>query len=497
MRFAFLKYSVQNRDRGREDTMNWVVQSIIVIFFVSIFALGILGQRRTKGTADYYIGGRSVNGFLIAFVYITSMVSAGAMVGWISQAWQWGIYFIYSANAVTVAAFLCWILLGRKLSALSKEQNYLTVPDFIEARYDSRTARMIASLIILVFSVPLLVSQFTAIGKLLQLSTGMSYSYAVIGFGLVVFLYVTFGGYLAVIYTDVLQGFFLLVGVLVLFVSVFRNMPEPLNVIYPKVFPAGWVSFPTEGSVTTPGFLIAFVLLSFFGAFGSPNCIRAFYSMRDGRAYRQGLSITMSIVVLLEIIIVMIGIYGKVFFPELDSADNIVYYLIETIRSPLAAGIALTAIAAAVMSTMDSLLIQCASAVENDIFTRTLHIRLSEKKRLTVARLTVAVIGFICVVWSLRPPEYLALLMYPSWGVLGLSFAWVFYLGLYWKRFNKAGAVTAMITSVVVFTVWNALGNPYGIYHVQMALAVSIPAALIATWLTPPTAEETLKKFFK
>ena len=199
MRFAFLKYSVQNRDRDREDTMNWVVQSIIVIFFVSIFALGILGQRRTKGTADYYIGGRSVNGFLIAFVYITSMVSAGAMVGWISQAWQWGIYFIYSANAVTVAAFLCWILLGRKLSALSKEQNYLTVPDFIEARYDSRAARMIASLIILVFSVPLLVSQFTAIGKLLQLSTGMSYSYVVIGFGLVVFLYVTFGGYLAVI----------------------------------------------------------------------------------------------------------------------------------------------------------------------------------------------------------------------------------------------------------------------------------------------------------
>lgn len=86
--------------------------------------------------------------------------------------------------------------------------------------------------------------------------------------------------------------------------------------------------------------------------------------------------------------------------------------------------------------------------------------------------------------------------MYPAWGALGLSFAWVFFLGLYWRRFNKAGAITSMVTSSVTFVVWNALGNPLGIYHIQMALLVSVPTTLIATLLTPPPRAETLSHFF-
>ena len=149
------------------------------------------------------------------------------------------------------------------------------------------------------------------------------------------------------------------------------------------------------------------------------------------------------------------------------------------------------------MSTVDSLLIQCASTVENDILTKTFHLNLSEHRRVSIARVTVALIGAICVLWGLNPPEYLAFLMYPAWGALGLSFAWVFFLGLYWRRFNKAGAITAMLTSSVTFVAWNALGNPWGIYHIQMALLVSIPSTLLATWLTAPTSEKTLSLFFR
>ena len=119
-----------------------------------------------------------------------------------------------------------------------------------------------------------------------------------------------------------------------------------------------------------------------------------------------------------------------------------------------------------------------------------------ERQRISIARATVAIIGGICVFWGLNPPEYLAFLMYPAWGALGLSFAWVFFLGLYWRRFNKAGAITSMVTSSVTFVVWNALGNPLGIYHIQMALLVSVPATLIATLLTPPPRAETLSHFF-
>ena len=130
--------------------MNYIVQAVILVYFVGMFALGILGEQRTKNTADYYVAGRQVNGFFAGIVYTTSLVSAGALVGWVSQTWQWGLYFIYAASAVTVATFLCWWLLGRKLCTCSRDLNLFTVPDFLEKRFESRTARLIASLLSLI-----------------------------------------------------------------------------------------------------------------------------------------------------------------------------------------------------------------------------------------------------------------------------------------------------------------------------------------------------------
>lgn len=476
--------------------MNWIVQGIIIIYFVGMFALGILGKNKTKNTTDYYVAGRRVNGVFSALVYLTTLVSAGALVGWVSQAWQWGVYFIYAASAVTLATFLCWRLMGSKLPECSREMNLFTIPDFLEIRFESRAARLIASVILITFSVPLLVSQFKAIGILFHVVAGFSYNASVICFGVIVFLYVSFGGYFAVIYTDIVQGLLMLIGVLTLQTAAMREVgPMPVRQ-YAAVFPEGLVSWPGEGSAISPSFLTAFVLLTFFGALGAPNYIRGFYSIRGKKAYRQGFTIVISIVVFLEVIIVLLGLYGRVIFPDIDFADNVIYYMIEILLSPLPAGITLSALAAAIMSTMDSLLIQCASTVENDILSKTFHVNLTEKKRVAVAQITVAVIGSICVIWGLNPPDYLALLMYPAWGVLGLSFSWVFLLGLYWKRFNKAGAITAMATSAAAFTVWNALGNPLGIYHIQMALIVSVPATVISTLLTPPCSESTLRRFF-
>lgn len=235
---------------------------------------------------------------------------------------------------------------------------------------------------------------------------------------------------------------------------------------------------------------------NFFGALGAPNYIKGFYSLKGPKEQKRGFTMIMSIVCVIEVCIIVIGLCGKVLFPDLASPDQTVFMMIDSLLPPVLGGLVLAALAAAMMSTMDGLLLMCASTVENDILTKTFHLGLSERRRISIARATVAIIGGICVFWGLNPPEYLAFLMYPAWGALGLSFAWVFFLGLYWRRFNKTGAITSMVTSSVTFVVWNALGNPLGIYHIQMALLVSVPATLIATLLTPPPRAETLSHFF-
>ena len=320
------------------------------------------------------MAGRQVNGFFAGIVYTTSLVSAGALVGWVSQAWQWGIYFIYAASAVTVATFLCWWLLGRKLCTCSRDLNLFTVPDFLEKRFESRTARLIASLLIITFSVPLLVTQFAAIGILFNVTTGLSYNAAVICFGIIVFLHVSFGGYYAVVYTDVAQGIF-----------------DPAGRYHPadRLGPPSWAIPAAAVSAHLPprlyllagcqlphypSFLVAFILLTFFGALGGPNYIRGFYSIRNRRAFRQGFTITVSIVVVLEICIVLLGLYGRIIFPEIDTADNVVYYMIQSLLPPHWQVSHWPGYRPPVMSTVDSLLIQCASTVENDILTKTFRL---------------------------------------------------------------------------------------------------------------------------
>ncbi len=341
-----------------------------------------------------------------------------------------------------------------------------------------------------------MVSQYKAAGLLFNMVTGIPYEVAVIGFGILVFVYVAAGGYLAVAYTDLVQGLIMLLGMLILFITVFSKVGGLPGVAYAELNPTGALSWPTAESAVNPAYFFSFLMLNFFGALGAPNYIRGFYTIKNKRELKRGFTIIISIVVVIEVVIVLFGLYGRVLFPELDDPDMLMLTMIKNLLNPVFAGITLTALAAAMMSTMDSLLITISSTVENDILTKYFKVDMDQKKRVRFAQITTLIVGIISIVWGLYPPKLLALLLYPAWGVLGLSFAVAFYGGLYWKRFNAPGLNTFLVVVSITFTLWNILNNPLGIYPIQAALLLGIPLALIATYTTEPNSEDTLNKFF-
>lgn len=144
---------------------------------------------------------------------------------------------------------------------------------------------------------------------------------------------------------------------------------------------------------------------NFFGALGAPNYIKGFYSLKGPKEQKRGFTMIMSIVCVIEVCIIVIGLCGKVLFPDLASPDQTVFMIIDSLLPPVLGGLVLAALAAAMMSTMDGLLLMCASTVENDILVRTFNKNLNEKQRMTVARITVLVIGAISIVWGLNPPR--------------------------------------------------------------------------------------------
>jgi sodium/pantothenate symporter len=477
--------------------MNTIILGVMLAYFVCLFFIGWYANKKTQSVDDYYVGGRKLGGILVAFTYMASLVSAGALVGWTSLSYKWGMFFIFAATTVTVSTFLCWYFLGSKVMRTSKELNMYTIPDFLESRFESKAARLVASVALIVFMIPLMVAQYKAAGLMVNMITGIPYDYAVILFGAIVFLYVAFGGYLAVVYTDIAQGLIMLVGISVLLGAAFIKTNGLLGVQYAALNPGGAISWPDASSAVSPAFFLAFLMLTFFGALGAPNYIRGFYALKSGKALKQGFVIIITIVCVLEVVIVLLGLYGRVLFPELKDSDMTVLTMMKQLLPPFGAGLTLAALAAAMMSTMDSILIVCTSTVENDILKHSLGYSLSPGRRVLVAQLTTLVIGIISVIWGLYPPKLLALLFYPAWGVLGLIFAIVFFGGLYWKRFNAAGVITAMVCGSVTFVGWHLLGNPFGLYHIQVALLVTVPLTIIATYLAPPTSDATLARFFK
>lgn len=299
------------------------------------------------------------------------------------------------------------------------------------------------------------------------------------------------------VYTDAVQGGLMLFGIAALVLTALIAVGGNLGEAYAAANPIGAVSWPTTGSALTSTAFIAVLMNNFFGALGAPNYIKGFYSLKGPKEQKRGFTMIMSIVCVIEVCIIVIGLCGKVLFPDLASPDQTVFMMIDSLLPPVLGGLVLAALAAAMMSTMDGLLLMCASTVENDILVRTFNKNLSEKQRMTVARITVLVIGAISIIWGLNPPEMLALLMYPAWGILGLSFALCFYGGLYWKRLNAPGVCAGMVAGAGMFLIGSATGwSPLGFAPIQIGLVSLIIVTLIVTYATKPTSAETLEKFF-
>lgn len=483
--------------------MDRTIVGVLVVYYVAIFAMTVYANKRTHTAEDYYIAGGKLGPILSMGTYFATFISAGALVSWVSLANLWGMFFIWSGVVVAAASLMNWYVFGPKIMAFTKRFGATTLLDILHERFKNNTLRVVTAVMTVIFMVPLIVTQFKAGGMLIQMIAGIPYNTSVIIMGLAVALYVAIGGYLAVVYSDLFQGGLLFLGTVILFGAVLTKVGgiTALGQGYAALNPGGAVSWPSllAGSKIGSHAFFAWLVLPIFGAFGSPYQQVRFMSLRDNTALRRGFWMTAIAVVLVELMVPFLGIGGRVLFPELASNPDITTFtLIKNLMPPLMAGILMAAISAAMMSTIDSILLVASSTVEHDIMRRGLRLEVSQKQRMWIARGVTLVIGVVSMIWGLKPPALIALLFYPAWGVLGLMFAILFTGAFFWKRFNAAGALAATITGPVSFMIWYRLATPrpFGLDPIEVAALIAIPAAIIGTYLAPAPDVPILQKFF-
>ncbi|WP_278550856.1 sodium/pantothenate symporter [Cloacibacillus evryensis] len=480
----------------------------LVLYFILIMGIALWGSRTagkrsdTKGfMEEYFIGSRSMGGFVLAMAIITTYTSASSFVGGPGVAYNVGLGWILLSMIQVPTAFLTLGVLGKRFALIARRTDAVTITDFIRARYGSDAVVILASLALLVFFMASMLAQFIGGARLFESITGYSYQTGLLIFGFTVVVYTTVGGFRAVVLTDTIQGVMMLFASLAILYAVItagggvENIMQTLYSIDPRLLT------PTGGGNAIPKpFILSFWVLVGIGILGLPQTTQKCLGYKDSRSMHNAMIIGTFVVGFTMLAMHLVGAMGRAVIPDITVGDLAVPTLTVRLMSPFWAGIFIAGPLAAIMSTVDSMLIMCSAAIVKDLYfhyvVKNDEARLSPKKVRGMSVIVTAVVGVLVFFAAMKPPSLLVWINLFAFGGLEAVFFCPTLFGLYWKRANSTGAVLSMICGALAFFWFNITKTSVGgTTAIVPTLAIAVAAFVAGSLLGRPESAEKLKMF--
>lgn len=469
--------------------MNLGVIIPLAIFLIAIFVIGLLASK-TSMTAkngflqDYFLGGRELGGFVLAMTMVATYGSASSFLGGPGTAYTVGFGWVLLATIQVVTGYFVLLILGKKFAILGRKYNAVTMIDFLKARYNSSAVAILAAIAIIIFLFSAMTAQWVGGGWLIETLTGLQYTTSLAIFAVSVLVYVIIGGFRAVAVTDAVQGAIMVIGTLVLLVGVIiagggipAIMQDLLNENPRLVTPYG-----ADGNLTA-AYVSSFWILVGVGVVGLPQMAVRAMSYKNSRSMHRALVIGTIVTGIIMLNMHLIGVFARPVMPNIEVADKVIPLLALEVLPAWLAGIVLAAPMAAIMSTVDALLLLVSSAVVKDVYLNFIKPDASEKSVKWISFGVTGVLGVIVFLLALQPPELLIFLNLFAFGGLEAAFIWPVVLGLYWKYGNKYGAIASMITGIASYIAIHfyneAYGNLLGVHTVTVPVVLSFIAFVV------------------
>ncbi|HCH02432.1 MAG TPA: sodium/panthothenate symporter [Vibrio sp.] len=482
--------------------MNSQILIPLALYLIAVFGLAFWSSRHSNKQGflnEYLVGGRSMGGFVLAMTLAATYASASSFIGGPGAAYQMGLGWVLLAMIQLPATWLTLGVLGKKFAIEARRHNALTLNDILYARYKNRGVVVFASLSLLLAFFGTMVVQFVGGARLLQTVTGLSYTHGLMIFALTVGLYTTIGGFRAVVMTDTLQGVMMIIGTIALLVGIIHaggsigEIVTDLHTIDPALItPYGPNHFLTEP------FMMSFWVLVCFGVIGLPHAAVRCMSYKDTASLHKGMVISTIMVALLMLGMHLAGAFGRAIVPDIASPDQIMPTLMITVLPPVVAGVFLAGPMAAIMSTIDSQLIQASATLLKDLYINYINPSMAqgEKAEKTLPKLSLWVTGIfsaLVFVAALNPPDMIIWLNLLAFGGMQAVFLWPLVLGLYWKNASATGAFTSMVVGLVSYIAFSAF-KPHmgGVHAIVPTLLLGLIAFIIGSKLKPNTIPQAV-----
>jgi sodium/proline symporter len=450
-----------------------------LIYFITVLLFGVITYRQTHNLSDYVLGSRKLGVLVTGLSTGASGMSAWLLLGLPGDFYVHGLNRIWLVVCLLIGTYLNWILIAKRLRIYTEKlNNSLTISEFLHNRFhdDSNWLRVISSLTIILFFTFYISMGLVSGAMLFENSFGLNYTLALWISASVIVTYTILGGFLAVSWTDVLQGFLMLLAMIIVPIGIIYEIGS-WEVIATRISQIDPARLELFGNLSVVGFLS---LIGWgLGYFGQPHLMVRFMAIKEVRNLPKACWIDLSWKTVSMLGASTIGMVGIAYFANapLANPEKLFLEVTQILFNPWVAGGLLAAVLSAIMSTMDSQLLVCSSAITEDFYRTFWRRKASQVELLWIGRISLLVIALIALALAHNPENSIIKLTSYAWAGLGSSLGPVIIFSLYWTRMTRNGALAGMIVGAVTVVVWERLTVfeiiPFTLYEMVPAFFLS------------------------
>jgi sodium/proline symporter len=460
-----------------------------IFYLVVILVVGFITYHINKSHKDFFIAGRKLNPWVVAFSERASGESAWLLLGLPGAAYASGLLEFWTALGCVSGIIFYWFFIARALREETERLGAITLPTFLAAPFEKGqpAIRVLATFIIIFFFIFYLSAQFNGAGKILNVTFGLDQTTGMILGAVVIIFYTMMGGFFAVAWTDMVQGI-IMIGTLVVLPLVglaeLKELHDGTNQLSSMLNTDGqpMLSWTGGKSGWAASALIISGLSWALGYMGQPHLLTRFMAINSPTKIKISRRIAIAWVIPAFSGALIMGIIGAGLYEQgmFDDVEKVMPHLANELLPAWLAGIFVSGAIAAMMSTADSQLLVISSSLIEDLFHRTLGWDVSDTKLLKGSRWITIIVGLIGFMIALTSDKLIFSMVSYAWAGLGSSFGPLILLMLTWKKVSWQGTIAGLVTGFVTTVVWSELPMLDAVISVRF---VSWVLAFLAVWL--------------
>lgn len=451
-----------------------------LLFYLIVTFLILLKLKQVKNKSDdfakeYFIGNRSLNGFVLAMTVVSTYIGASSFISGPSVVNRYGLSWVLLACTQIPVVFLTLGVLGKKLGIIARKIDAITIMDILRARYKSDKLILLISVLTVLFLISSTVSQFIGGAKLLETIIGIPYFYAITIFVLFIILYTSLGGFRAITITDSIQTIIMIIAIIVIFTTLAIKQGG-LSEITRKVYEIDPnLLTPNSGGNLKEQYIMSFFVLVGIGILGLPAITIRNIAFKSTKGLHNSIilgSITIGIII---IGMHLIGYMSIPLYPKSTLGDNLIPEIAKNNLHPILMGIFIGGPLVAIMSSVDSILILITSTIIKDIYVEYYDKNISKEKLKRISVISSFIIGIIVYIIALRPFDLIVWINLFSLSGQEIIFFIPMMMGLFYKRANTYGVFASIISGIItmlVLTIYKI--NILGLHYIIPSLFVSL-----------------------